>query len=226
MQANTSDRFFNMQIFAGLLRCIRKICTERFIKHLTIVDIEDISQDWYRDFFRLVGFSRCYCRTSNGNTLRTENWNCLASRKSSFEDFSTVYEKVKIWLAEGRCTKSLLDSVASGEAAEVERRYFHDLLAELREEKQGHKGRAHIEHTVGGQVDGQRAWRKTVRKSKVPSKKTLKPRSEMLSSIEHCSSQEKVVKNMGGSVFRATKIRKRGRKAPKEGFWRTRYFRT
>lgn len=226
MQANTNDRFLNMQIFAGLLRCIRKICMERFIGHLAIVDIDDISQNWYRDFFRLAEFSRCYCRASNGNTLRPENWNCLASRKTPLEDFSAVYEKVEIWLAEGRCTKALLDSVASGEAAEVERRYFHDLLAEIREEKQAQMGRAQIERTIRDQMRSQKSWRETVRTSKAPSKKTVKPRSQILSSSKHCSTQDKVVKNTGGSAFRGTKKCKRSRKAQKEGFWCARYLKT
>lgn len=196
---------------------------ERFIEHLAIIDIEDTAQDWYRDFFRLAGFSRCNCQALADSTLRLANWNCLASRKSPFEDFSTVYEKVKIWLAEGRCTRALLDSVASGEAAEVERKYFHDLLAEIREEKQAQRGRAHKERTTRGQTHGQRAWRGTGRTSKAPTKLIVKPGSEVLSSKSHWSGQNMVVKSTSGAAFKGTKKHKRGRKSQKEGFWRARF---
>lgn len=155
MQANTNDRFVNIQIFAGLLRCIRRICNERLIGHLAIVDIEDASQSWYRYFFKLAGFSHCHCQDSAGSTLQLENRVCLAWRESSQQDISTAYEMVRIWLAEGRCKSSLLDSVASGEAAEVERKYFHDLLAEMWEEKPSQREQAHTEHTARGQMHSQ-----------------------------------------------------------------------
>lgn len=135
MQANSGHRFLNMQIFAGLLGCVRKICIGRLIGHLAIVEIEDVSQHWYRDFFRLAGFHRCRCQSSAGSTLQPETRNCLSSSELLDIESSTVNETVRIWLAEGRCTSALLDSVASGEAAEVERKYFHDLRAELQDEK-------------------------------------------------------------------------------------------
>ena len=132
MQADTNDRFSNMQIFAMLLSCIRKICAERYIGHLAMLDIEGESHDWYRHFFRLAGFSRCRCQSSAGSALQLETRNCLALIKEPLDQgFPVMYERIGTWLAEGRCTRSLLDSVASGQAAEVEHRYFHDFLAEI-----------------------------------------------------------------------------------------------
>ena len=183
MQADTAQGFLNIEVFAELLHCIRGICTERQISHLTMSDIEDVSQTWYRDFFRLAGFHRCRCPSpSAGSSIRQhsdQNRNCLSSYFStsststsspfsfSFSSrrglqdeeaslrrvsgtirawlakgrcpsalndeeatFSNVYERFKTWLAQGRCTSALLDSVASGKAADVEQKYFHDLLAE------------------------------------------------------------------------------------------------
>lgn len=134
MQANSNNHFLNLQIFAGLLKCIHKICMERFIGHLAIVDIEDVRQLWFRDFFRLAGFRRCHCQTSDGDALQLETWNCLALRESLDPESSIAFDKFKVWLAEGRCTEALLLSIASGKAAEVERKHFHDLLAEAEKE--------------------------------------------------------------------------------------------
>ena len=134
MQADTNNRFVNMQIFAMLLSCIRKICAERFIGHLAMVDTEGVSQGWYGDFFRLAGFSRCRCQSLTSSALQLEPRNCLALRESLDQGFSATYERIGAWLAEGRCTRSLLDSVESGQAAEVERKYFHNLLAEIGDE--------------------------------------------------------------------------------------------
>ena len=178
MQADTAQGFLNIEIFAELLHCIRGICTERHISHLTMSDVEDVSQTWYRDFFRLAGFHRCRCPSPlSGSSIQQHSdrqRNCLSSYfstsypsssssssrrvpedeeaslrrvsgtirawlakgrcPSAFNDeeatFSNVYEQFKTWLAQGRCTSALLDSVASGKAADVERKYFHDLLAE------------------------------------------------------------------------------------------------
>lgn len=222
MQANTNDRFVNIQIFAGLLRCIRRICTERLIGHLAIVDIEDTSQSWYRYFFKLAGFSHCHCQDSAGSTLQLENRDCLAWRESSQEDFSTAYKMVRIWLAEGRCTRALLDSVASGEAAEVERKYFHDLLAGIWKEKPSQRGQAHTEHTARGQMHSHRSWQESVRMSTAPRRIAMKPGSELLSLRKHWFSQDVVVKSMGSPALRAMQKCKRIHKAQKEDLWRAR----
>ncbi|CAD6567228.1 MAG: hypothetical protein ASARMPRED_000553 [Alectoria sarmentosa] len=203
MQANTNDRFVNIQIFAGLLRCIRRICNERLIGHLTIVDIEDTSQSWYRYFFKLAGFSQCHCQDSAGSTLQLENRVCLAWRESSQQDISTAYKMVRIWLAEGRCTSSLLDSVASGEAAEVERKYFRDLLAEMWEEKPSQREQAHTERIARGQMYSHRPWQEPVTMSTAPRRKAKKPGSESLSLRKHWFSQDVAVKSMGSSALRA-----------------------
>ena len=174
MQADTPQGFLNIEIFAGLLHCIRGICAEKRISHLTMSDVEDVSQ-WYRDFFRLAGFHRCRCPSpSAGSSIQQRsdrNQNCLSfhfstssysssSRRvledeeaslrrasgtirawlakgrhpSALDDgeaiFNNVYQQFKTWLAQGRCTSALLDLVASGKAADVERKYFHDLLTE------------------------------------------------------------------------------------------------
>ena len=175
MQADTAQGFLNIEVFAELLHCIRGICTERHISHLTMSDDEDVSERWYRNFFRLAGFHRCRCPSPLAGSSKQQhsdrNRNCLSfpvvsssssssSRRvledeeaslkrvsgtirawlakgrspSALDDeeatFSNVYKLFKTWLAHGRCTSALLDSVASGKAADVERKYFHDLLAE------------------------------------------------------------------------------------------------
>ena len=44
MQADTAQGFLNIEIFAGLLHCIRGICTEKHVSHLTMSGVEDVSQ--------------------------------------------------------------------------------------------------------------------------------------------------------------------------------------
>lgn len=222
MQANTRDRALNMQVFAGLLRCIRKICNERFIGHIAIVGIQDVSQIWYSDFFRLAGFHPCHCQSSAGSTPKLETRICLASRESPAESFPTVYEMFRIWLAEGRCTKALLDSIASGEGAEVEHRYFHDLLTEFENETHSQSAQANTKFTARDQTHSQMPWQESMRTSAAPKRKVLKPRSRALSLRKQYSSQDVVVKNMDRSVFRARKKRKRGKNILREGFWRGR----
>ena len=177
IQADRAQGFITLEIFAGLLRCIREICNDRTISHITMPDVERVSQTWYRDFFRLAGFRRCQCPSpSAGSSIQqdfNQNRNCLSSfpsfassswrrvpedeeaslrrasetirawlangrSPSALDDekddqeatFSNVCETFRTWLAEGRCSSGLLDSIASGEAAEVERKHFHKLLAE------------------------------------------------------------------------------------------------
>ncbi|KAM0798988.1 hypothetical protein BDR22DRAFT_348043 [Usnea florida] len=173
IQADTAQGFLTIEIYAGLLRCICDVCNERHISHITMPDVEPVSQTWYRDFFRLAGFHRCQCPSpSAGSSIQQDsdqNRNCLSSFSSSAssswrrvpEDeeaslrrasetirawlvkgrswsalddeeatFSNVCKTFRTWLAEGRCSSGLLDSIASGEAAEVERKHFHKLLTE------------------------------------------------------------------------------------------------
>lgn len=222
MQANTNDRFLNMQIFAGLLRCVSKICIERLIGHLVIVDIEDVSQKWYHDFFRLAGFYRCCCQSSAGSTLELEARNCLASRQSPDRNFSIVYERLRTWLAEGRCTAALLDSVASGEAVEVERRYFHDLLAELGKERRSQSAQMRGEFIARDQTRSQRPWQKSVGRPVAPRSEALKPGTKTFSSRKHWCSQDTVVKSVGGPALGVREKRKRSQNTQQEGFRRTR----
>ena len=208
MQAKTNDRFHNVQIFAGLLRCIRKICVERLIGHLTIVDIKDVSQSWYRDFFKLAGFQHCRCQSSAGSTLQLETRNCIALTGSLDQGFSTVYETVSIWLAEGRCTRALLDSAASGEAAEVERRYFHDLLAVFGNEKNLQSAQGHVEVVARDRTHGQRPSKMSVRRSATSRRNALEPWTSFKSSRKHWSNQDAVDKSIGGPASRVRKKRR------------------
>lgn len=93
MHADTDQGLLNMAIFAGLLRCIREICTERLISHLTMGNNEDVSQTWYRDFFRLAGFHHCQCPSSSaGSSIQQhldENQICLSSISSSSSSSSS-----------------------------------------------------------------------------------------------------------------------------------------
>ena len=205
-----------MQIFAGLLRCIRNICMERFIEHLAIVDIADGSQNWYRDFFRLAGFRQCRCQRSGSSTLQLETQICLSLRRWPAEDFPTVYETVRVWLAEGRCTRALLDSVAFGEAAEVERRYFHDLLAELLNGKDVQSAQGHTERKIWDQTQSHRSRRESKRTWSTPRRKVSKPGNEVFLLRKHCSTQNGVVKSIGGSSFKARRTRKRSEKAHRQ----------
>ena len=149
MHADTDQGFLNMEIFAGLLRCIREICTERLISHLTMGNNEDVSQTWYRDFFRLAGFHHCQCPSSSaGSSIQQhldENQICLSSISSSssssfsssrmLDEEETATRNVpgtfKPCIAEGRRKGALLDSVASGKAVEVKRKKSHSSLAAL-----------------------------------------------------------------------------------------------
>ena len=224
MQADTNDRLLNIQIFAELLRRIRKICAQRFIEHLAIFDIDDGPQNWYRDFFRLAGFSRCRCRMPAGIPLQLESWNCLASREPLEWKFLTVYEKVRNWLAEGRCTKALLDSVASGEAVEVERRHFQNLLAQLENERLSEFSRLGTEFTRKNQLRSQKAGRDCVRISAVSKRSCLKPRAEVVFLGKHWYSQRTVMKGMGGLVFGVVKKRWSSRNTRSKDLWHTRRF--
>lgn len=222
MQANSKDRLLNMQIFAGLLRRVRKICVERFIGHLAIVDIEDASQSWYRDFFRLAGFSRCRCHSSDGSALQREAWNCVSLRGWLENNFPNVYDTVRIWLEEGRCTRALLDSVASGDAAEVERRFFHDLIAELENEKKSRSAEARMILTSRNRTRSQRPWLDSTRESAAPGRKALKHGKGFFSLSKHESSQKVLVKSTEDSVLRVREKRKRSQTTEKEDLWRAR----
>lgn len=218
MQANTKDRFFNMQIFAELLRCIRKICIERFIGHLKMVDIGCVSQKWYRDFFRLAGFSRCRCQSLASSALQLETWNCLSLRKSLNQDFSSMNERTRTCLAESRCTKALLGFVVPGEAAEVERRYFHDLRAELENEDHSQIARLRAKLTTGNRM---RTWRDSMN-SLAASRKVLTLKTKTILPAKQSSSKDAVTKGIGGSAYKVTKQRRWSRKAEKEGICRSR----
>lgn len=208
MQANTNDRFHNVQIFAGLLRCIRKICNERLIGHLTIVDIKDVSQSWYRDFFTRAGFHHCRCQSSAGSTRQLETRNCLALTASLDQGFSTVYETFSIWFAKGRCTRALLDPAASSEAAEVERRYFRDLLAVFENEKISQSAQGHTEIVARDRTRSQSPSQMSVRRSAAPSRKALKPGTNFTSLRKHWSNQDAVDKSIGAPASRVRKKRK------------------
>ncbi len=209
MQAKTNERFHNLQIFAGLLRCIRKICIERLIGHLAIVDIGDVSQNWYHDFFRLAGFHPCHCQNSTGSALQPEPRNCLALTESLDQEFSTVHEIVRIWLAEGRCTRTLLDPAASGEAVEVEHRYFQDLIAVFGNGEISQSAQEHTEIVARDRTRSQRPWQKFEKRSAAPRRKAWEPGTESRSSRKHSSNKEAVVKSIGGSASRVRKKRKR-----------------
>ena len=208
IQANTNDRLLNIQIFTELLRRIRSLCTERFINHLAIFDIDDESQNWYRDFFRLAGFNRCRCHISAGMTLQLGTWNCLASREAFQWELLTVYERVRIWLAEGRCTKALLDSVASGEAVEVERKHFQDLLAQLKNENHSEFTRMGMELTRRCQVRSQNSRQNCVRTSAVSKGRSWKPRTKFLPFGKYWYSQRTSMKVMDRSGLGVVKRRR------------------
>ena len=223
MQATADSRFFNMQIFAKLLGSIRTICVERFISHLVMVDTGGVSQGWYRDFFRLAGFSRCRCQSSASSTQQLELRNCLALRESVNGDFSPVYDKVSLWLAEGRCTRTLLDSVASGEAAEVESRHFHDLLAELENERPFQGGIIHQNLAVRDKTSIQKALAKSVQRLAATKAKVQKPRTRnLLLKKKRWPSQDVTKKNAAGSTYKAIKKPKESGKSKENGRWCTR----
>lgn len=221
MQANTKDRFFNMQIFAELLRYIRKICIERFIGHLTMVDTGCVSQKWYYDFFGLAGFSRCRCRSLASSALQFYTWNCLILGKSLSQDLLSVYERTGTWLAGSRCTKTLLDCVAPGKAAGVERRYFHDLRAEPENENCSRVAELDSKLTTRNQILSKRTWRGSMNSLAAP-RKVLKPKTKTEVPAKQWSGKDEVVKSVGSSAYRVMKKRKRSRKAKKEGLCRTR----
>ena len=120
-----------------------------------------------------------------------------------------MHEIVRIWLVEGRCTKPLLDSAASGEAAEVEHRYFHDLIAVSGNGKFSQSEQSRTEIIARDRTRSQRPWQKSVRRSAAPRRKALEPGTEFMSSRRHWSNQEAVVKSIGGSAARVRKKRKR-----------------
>ena len=222
MQANTNERFLNMQIFAELLRCIRETCIDRFIGHLAMVDISEVSQRWYRDFFRLAGFSRCHCQCFPSDALQLVNRVCLASRKPMNQNSPAVYEKMRTWLAEGRCTEALLDSVASGEAVEVERKYFHDLLAELQNKNLSQSARMNTNQAAMDQIPSQRPWQESVKRLTAPRRKALGVRTGVMFLRKYWPSQDAVVKSTGGPASRLMEKSNWTRKAKEEGLWHTR----
>ena len=217
MQADTDNRFVNMQIFAMLLSCIRKICAERLIGHLAMVDIEGVSHDWYGDFFRLAGFSRCRCHSSASSALQLGPRKCLALREPLDRGFSAVYERIGTWLAEGRCTRNLLDSVASGQAAEVERKYFHDLLAEIGDERPSQGVLMRPKPTIGDTMRTRRPWPKSVKKLA-----TAKTRAQQQHQIETARlaeqrpSPETMGKSMTASAYKVVKKRKQSGKGKRK----------
>ena len=212
-----------MQIFAELFKCIREVCIERFIGHLTMVDIGCESQKWYQDFFRLAGFSRCRCQSSASSALQLEAWNCLILRKSLSQDLLSVYDRTKTWFAESRCTKALLDSVAPSKAAEVERRYFHDLRAELENETRSQVAELHSKPTSGDQMLSKRTWRDSMNRVAAP-RMVLKPKpkTKIVLPAKQLSSKDAVAKGIGSSAYRVMKKPKCSRKVKKAGLCRTR----
>ena len=217
MQADTKNRFVNMQIFAMLLSCIRKICTERFIGHLAMMEVEGVSQDWYRDFFRLAGFRQCRCQSSTSSELQLEPRNCLAlMRKSLDQGFSAVYERIGNWLAEGRCTRSLLDSVASGQAAEVEHKYFHDLLAEISDGRPSQGVLMRPKSTVRDTTRTGRPWPKSVQKLAATKTKAQKHRIGAVMLTKQWPSRKTTEKSTAASVYKVVKKHRQSGKAKRE----------
>ena len=224
MQANAGNRFRNMQIFLKLLECIGEICNERLIGHIAFLDIKHPSQNWYRDFFRLAGFVPCRCQSSASIAQQFGTWSCLVSRNTLAEKFLAVYERTEDWFAEGRCTKTLIDSVASGEASEVERRYFKDLLAELGIEEHPQSA-ATIIHTEAIVEDtswsASQSCQSALEMSPVK-KRALQPVSKVVPSIKHPSAQHPVLQNGSGSPYQVSRKHKRNQKTQTGGCWRTR----
>ena len=217
MKADTNNRFANMQIFAMLLSCIRKICAERYIGHLVMVNLEGLSHNWYRDFFRLAGFSRCLCQSSDSSALQLEPRNCLALMRESFDQsFSAVYERIGAWLAEGRCTRSLLDSVASGQAAEVEHKYFQDLLAELGDQRPSQGVLMRPKSTVRDTMHTRRPWPKSVQKLAATKTKAQKHQIEAVMLTKQWTSRETTEKSGAASAYRVVKKRKQSGKAKRK----------
>lgn len=217
MQANTNNRFANMQIFAMLLSCIRNICAERYIGHLAMVNIEGESHDWYHDFFRLAGFSPCRCQSSADSALQLEPRNCLALIRESLDlGFSAVYEKIDTWLAEGRCTRSLLDSVASGQAAEVEHRYFHDLLAKIGGEEPSQGVLMRPKSKLRETKCTRSPWSKPVQRLAVTKTKAQQHQIGAVMLTKQWPSRETMEKSMVTSAYKVMKKRKQGGKAKKK----------
>ena len=217
MQADTNNRFVNMQIFAMLLSCIRKICAERLIGHLAMVDIEGVSHDWYGDFFRLAGFSRCRCHGSASSALQLGPRNCLALREPLDRGFSAVYERIGTWLAEGRCTRNLLDSVASGEAAEMEHKYFHDLLAEIGDEKPSQGILMRSKSTFRDTIRTRRPRPKSVKKlAAAKTKAQQQHQVETVRPTEQRPSPETMEKSMAASAYKVVKKRKQSGKGKRK----------
>ena len=208
MQASTSDRFLNMQIFAQLLRCIREICIQKFITHLAMVDIRDGSQTWYRKFFRLAGFRRCRCQRSTGSAVQVETRNCLGSKQSLDGNSSAVYRTVMGWLVEGRCTSALLASIASGEAAEVERIYFHDLLAKLEKKRSTQGGSILTSKMANDRMHTPKSRLESVQRVAALKTKAQKPQSGPILLRKQWPIQDTVKDGTGDSAYRVTKKRK------------------
>ena len=213
MQADTNNRSVNMQIFEMLLSCIRKICAERYIGHLAMVDIEGVPQGWYGDFFRLAGFSRCRCQSSAGSALQLEPRNCLAlTRESLDQSFSAVYGRIGAWLAEDRSTRSLLDSVASGQAVEVEHKHFHDLLADVGEERPSSGVLMHPKSAVRGTMRTRRPWLKSVQKLAATMTKAQPHQIEAVMLTKQWTSRETTEKSTAAPAHKVGKKRKQGGK--------------
>ena len=216
MQADTNNRFANIQIFAMLLSCVRKICAERYIGHLVMVEIEGVSQDWYGGFFRLAGFTRCRCQSSANSVLQLEPRNCLAlMRESVDQGFSAVYERISSLLAEGRCTRSLLESIASGQGAEVEHKYFHDLLAEIGSERPSHSVLMCPKPTVRDPMRTRRPWPESVQRLAATKTKALQHQIGAVTLTKQWPSRE-MEKSTAASAYKVVKKRRQSGKVKRK----------
>ena len=124
---------------------------------------------------------------------------CLRLRNAPLGDFPDPYDSIRSWLAEGRCTRALLESVAFGEAAEVERRYFHRLLAGLEKGKAGQSTQVDTACVGRDDTQSQRSEQGSEKTRAMPRTKVLKLGSEAVSSGKNRSSDYAVVKRVGGS---------------------------
>lgn len=208
MQANTKDRLYNMQIFTELLRRIRSICLERCIEHLTMVDIGGVSHEWYRDFFRLAGFSHCRCQSSASRAVQLETRNCVVLRKSLAQDVSSRDERIRTWLAEISCTKEFCDPFAPRKGAEMERRYFHDLQAGLKDGDHSQVAELRAKLVTENQMLSKRARRDSMN-SLAARRKVLKPKTKTVLLAKRSSGKDAVAERIGSSANKVVKKRKR-----------------
>ena len=181
-----------------------------------MVEIEGVSQGWYRDFFRLAGFSPCQCQSSASTAPQLEPRNCLALRDSLEQDSSAVYERFRAWLAEGRCTRSLLDSVASGQAAEVEHKHFHDLLADMGEERPSQGVLMRSKSAFRDTMRTRRLWPKSMQKTAATKTKTQQHQIGAAIVTKQWPSRETVGKSMIASAYKVLKTRKQSGRAKRK----------